>query len=84
MKEIQEIGFIEKGTGKHQSNVVYSTGGLTSDLNCEHRNKIFVNDTRYIACPNYSYCIDANYWKGTTFEQYLKKRRRQLIIEVVK
>lgn len=84
MKEIQEIGFNEKGTEKHQSNVVYSTGRGISALDCEHRNKKFVNDTKYKACPNYSYCIDANYWKGTTFEQYLKKRRRQLIIEVVK
>lgn len=25
-----------------------------------------------------SYCIDANYWKGTNVEQYLKKSRRQI------
>jgi site-specific DNA-cytosine methylase len=25
-----------------------------------------------------SYCIDANYWKGTTVEQYLSKSRRQI------
>ena len=25
-----------------------------------------------------SYCIDANYWKGTNIEQYLKKKRRQI------
>jgi site-specific DNA-cytosine methylase len=25
-----------------------------------------------------SYCIDANYWKGTTIEQYIKKGRRQI------
>lgn len=25
-----------------------------------------------------SYCIDANYWKGTNVEQYLKKKRRQI------
>ncbi len=26
-----------------------------------------------------SYCIDANYWKGTNLEQYLKKKRRQIV-----
>lgn len=26
-----------------------------------------------------SYCIDANYWKGTTLEQYLTKSRRQIV-----
>ncbi|MGL5151420.1 MAG: DNA cytosine methyltransferase, partial [Clostridium sp.] len=26
-----------------------------------------------------SYCLDANYWKGTTLEQYLTKSRRQLV-----
>lgn len=29
--------------------------------------------------PNVSYCIDANYWKGTTPKQYLTKHRRQLV-----
>ncbi len=26
-----------------------------------------------------SYCIDANYWKGTNVEQYIKKGRRQVV-----
>jgi len=26
-----------------------------------------------------SFCIDSNYWKGTTVEQYLKKNRRQIV-----
>lgn len=26
-----------------------------------------------------SYCIDANYWKGTNLEQYLTKSRRQIV-----
>lgn len=25
-----------------------------------------------------SYCLDANYWKGTNIEQYIKKARRQI------
>lgn len=31
--------------------------------------------------PPVSYCIDANYFKGITIEQFIKKRRRQLIME---
>lgn len=31
--------------------------------------------------PETNYCIDANYWKGTTVNDYLKKHRRQLIKE---
>lgn len=30
-----------------------------------------------------SYCIDANYYKGANWQQYLSKRRRQLVIEYV-
>jgi DNA-cytosine methyltransferase len=31
-----------------------------------------------------SYCIDANYWKGTNVEQYLKKKRRQIVFTEVR
>ena len=31
--------------------------------------------------PNISYCLDSNYYKGTTIEQYMNKHRRQLIVE---
>lgn len=30
--DIKEIGFIDKGTGKHQSNIVYSAGGIAPTL----------------------------------------------------
>lgn len=30
-----------------------------------------------------SYCIDANYWKGTNWEQYKKKGRRQLVCNYI-
>lgn len=36
---------------------------------------------KYGLCRKYSFCIDANYFKGASFEQYLRKHRRQLIIE---
>lgn len=28
--KIEELGYLEKGTGKHQSNTVYSTGGISN------------------------------------------------------
>lgn len=31
--------------------------------------------------PKISYCLDSNYYKGTTIEQYIDKHRRQLIFE---
>jgi len=30
--KIEEIGFIDKGTGKHQSNVVYWSGGIAPTI----------------------------------------------------
>lgn len=36
---------------------------------------------KYGLCDDYSYCIDASYAKGITFEYFLKTHRRQLVIE---
>ena len=41
-------------------------------------------EDKYCLCDLYSYCIDANYQKSASFEQFLKKHRRQLIIERIK
>ena len=38
--------------------------------------------TAVLETPDYSYCLDANYYKGTTIEQYVDKHRRQLVSEV--
>lgn len=37
--------------------------------------------TAVLECPEVSYCLDANYYKGTTPEEYVKKHRRQLVFE---
>lgn len=37
-----------------------------------------------ITTPDTSYCLDANYYKGTNVEQYLSKHRRQLVFEDAK
>ena len=35
---------------------------------------------QFIKIPEKSYCIDANYFKGASVEQYEKKKRRQIIV----
>lgn len=37
--------------------------------------------TAVLETPNIRYCLDSNYYKGTTIEQYMNKHRRQLVIE---
>ena len=32
---------------------------------------------------DYSYCLDSNYWKGTTLDSFLKKHRRQLVTDKI-
>lgn len=32
---------------------------------------------------DYSYCIDSNYWKGSTLNSFLEKKRRQLITDKI-
>ena len=32
--------------------------------------------------PEYIYCLDANYWKGTTLTDFLSKKRRQLVTDI--
>lgn len=39
------------------------------------------NQKNFLKTPDYSYCLDASYYKGTTVEQYVNKHRRQLIVE---
>lgn len=38
-------------------------------------------DVDDLCTPLVAYCIDANYYKGTTIQQYIKKKRRQLVLE---
>ena len=91
MKLCEELGYIEKGTGKHQSNTVYGGGALhhvcvqqpalNTDVSCISKNRR--RKKEYILTNDYSYCIDASYYKGTSFKQFISKHRRQLIIEKV-
>lgn len=60
-----------------QDGVVVSDKGIAPTHTAGHGNTPKVLET-----PDYSYCLDANYYKGTTIEQYVDKHRRQLVSEV--
>lgn len=48
--------------------------------------KYYLNNGQVTDKPikqEYSYCLDSNYWKGTTLQSFLKKRRRQLVTDRV-
>lgn len=47
--------------------------------------KIFLKDIveSGVVDRDKSYCIDANYWEGTTIEQYINKARRQIVFEAI-
>lgn len=48
--KIEELGFIDKGTGKHQSNVVYSAGGIAPTLTATLgvKNALMIIDMVYV------------------------------------
>lgn len=60
-----------------QDGIVVSDKGIAPTHTAGHGNTPKVLET-----PDYSYCLDANYYKGTTIEQYVDKHRRQLVSEV--
>lgn len=44
----------------------------------------YLKNNQSMTCPieqEYSYCIDSNYWKGSTLNSFLEKRRRQLVTD---
>ena len=59
-----------------QDGVVVSDEGVAPTHTAGHGNM-----PKVLEVPDYSYCLDANYYKGTTIEQYIDKHRRQLISE---
>lgn len=60
-----------------QDGIVVSDEGIAPTHTAGHGNTPKVLET-----PDYSYCLDANYYKGTTIEQYVDKHRRQLVSEI--
>lgn len=46
--------------------------------------KFYLNNNQMLEEPieqDYSYCLDANYWKGVTLKSFIEKSRRQLITD---
>lgn len=46
----------------------------------------YLRNNQFIDNPivqDYSYCIDSNYWKGSTLNSFLEKRRRQLVTDKI-
>lgn len=85
----QNIGNITKGNGIklicidksiNHTDIIENANCLIAreDRGISNRQK---EGTAVLETPDYSYCIDANYAKGTTIQQYLDKHRRQLVSE---
>lgn len=60
-----------------QDVIVVSNKGIAPTHTAGHGNTPKVLET-----PDYSYCLDANYYNGATIEQYVDKYRRQLVSEI--
>ena len=74
-KEVKRVG--QMSIDGSQAGLVYSTGGYRRQYVQD------ATDTQSdILSQKISYCIDANYWKGTSVEDFFRKRRRQLVIEI--
>ena len=94
VKQVGNISKCEGNWKNPQIGRVYSADGCSPTLNtcggCSHEPKIVQLESansnssnkevlERLTVPNHSYCIDANYYKGTTIEHYLSKHKRQLI-----
>lgn len=83
------------GDGSHEPKIVCSIDKSINDTKqIEYTNCITTREDRGInnrksegtavlETPDYSCCLDENYYKGTTIEQYVNKHRRQLVSEVI-
>lgn len=84
------------GGGSHEPKIVCGIDKSINDTKqIEYANCLTTREDRGISnrksggtavleLPDYSYCLDANYYKGTTIEQYVDKHRRQLVSEINK
>ena len=59
---------------------------LSDLLETNVNENFYLKNNQSMTCPieqEYSYCIDSNYWKGSTLNSFLEKRRRQLVTDGV-
>lgn len=55
---------------------------LCDMLECDVGNEFYLKEKDVLETPidqEVSYCIDSNYWKGSTLDNFLMKHRRQLV-----
>ena len=79
-KQILKIGQIS--VPGSQAGQVYGEGGYHQQSALARTDtQLDTSSQKYLLTDKISYCLDANYWKGTTFESFLSKHRRQLVIE---
>lgn len=64
-----QLSLFETYSDTKQTNIGSSENQVVSDLK-ETMNK-----------QDVSYCIDANYWKGSTIDNFIDKHRRQLVMD---
>ena len=77
-KVYHKLQGIDKSYNKTKSIEVANCITAREDRGISNR---IAEGTAVLEIPDYSYCLDANYWKGTTIEQYVTKCRRQLVPE---
>lgn len=57
---------------------------LTDILETNVQESFYLKNNQSMTSPieqEYSYCIDSNYWKGSTLNSFLEKHRRQLVTD---
>lgn len=57
---------------------------LSDLLETNVNENFYLKNNQSMTCPieqEYSYCIDSNYWKGSTLNSFLEKHRRQLVTD---
>ena len=82
MTEKKILKIAQVSSDNSQSGYVYHGGGGSARQSVPVRTDT-QSDTssKYSLCSRISYCLDANYWKGTTVETFFEKHKRQLVIE---
>ena len=80
-KKILKCGQIHE-CDKSESGNVYLRGGCHQPSYQERTDtQSDMLSYRYALTQKISYCLDANYYKGTTIDTFFKKHKRQLVIE---
>lgn len=75
--EVEEKYFLNDDQTKNL--VVKPSEDISKTVRSSGRASLDRHTWDLVKTPDVSYCLDANYYKGTTLEQYLKKRRRQVV-----